>query len=139
METEKRRKHRHDERRHKRSRRSRSRSRSPLERPESASQELARLRAACEQLRALLRAYPGERKALRELLWSVDAGQGVAVAALADQGLKSALESLCVAPSSAPPSRALTRLSPASPPVGSTSLLRACTLRAQAPLLSCAA
>lgn len=106
METERRRKHHH--RRHedgeprKRKHRSRSRSASPTERPETAALELARLRAACEQLRALLRSYPGERKALRELLWSVDAGQGVALANVTDQGLKCALESLCVAPCSSP-------------------------------------
>jgi hypothetical protein len=73
------------EKKAKKRRRSRSRSSSASSsssdgdaRAETPAQELARLREACTQLRALLRSFPDvPRRDVRLLLWNVDAGQGV--------------------------------------------------------------
>lgn len=56
-----------------------SRSPSPSSSPERETphQELARLRRACNKLRCILWEFPAIRRDLRQLLWTIDSGQGV--------------------------------------------------------------
>ena len=49
---------------------------------------------AAEYVRAILRAHPAMKGDLRELLWKIDAEEGVRIDGLPDAKLKSALRSL---------------------------------------------